>query len=74
MTVLGHYTLRAQTETLAPLQDAPWAALVLARVASLKASVADFWPVTVIALALGLTLAWTGVLMSLLWWGIEELI
>ena len=46
----------------------------MARIASLKASLADLWPVTVIALALGLTLAWTGVLMSLLWWGIEELI
>jgi hypothetical protein len=29
---------------------------------------------TMIALALGLTLAWTGLLISLLWRGIERLI
>jgi hypothetical protein len=74
MTVLGHETLTAQTDILAPLQDAPRAALGLSRIASLKASLADLMPVTVIALALGLTVAWTGVLMSLLWWGIEDLI
>jgi hypothetical protein len=47
---------------------------LFARFAALKAKLADLWPVTVVALALGVTLAWSGVLASLLWWGIEELI
>jgi hypothetical protein len=34
---------------------------------------ANLWPETMVALALGLTVAWTGLLMSLVWWGIEGL-
>jgi hypothetical protein len=45
-----------------------------ARIVALKGGLANLWPVTMIALALGLTVAWTGLLMSLVWWGIEELI
>jgi hypothetical protein len=43
-------------------------------ITGLKDRLANLWPVTMIALALGLTVAWTGLLMSLVWWGIEELI
>jgi hypothetical protein len=71
--------LRRGTRTgdeLVVCQDHPpvSAAFVSTRAAVLKASLADLWPVTIIAVALGLTVAWTGVLASLLWLGLEELI
>ena len=38
-----------------------------------KSRLADLWPLTMIALALSVTVAWTGLLISLVWWGIEDL-
>jgi hypothetical protein len=68
--------MTVETDGLAAYQDQPRAKAAFgpARTMALRARLADLWPVTMIALALGLTLAWTGLLVSLLWWGIERLI
>jgi hypothetical protein len=76
----GRGTIAAETnDVLAAYQverpaDTGLAPGLAARIVALKGGLANLWPVTMIALALGLTVAWTGLLMSLVWWGIEELI
>jgi hypothetical protein len=69
-------TVTAETVRLAAYQGQVRARPVIgsARMAVLGARIVDLWPATIIALALGLSLAWTGLLMSLMWWGIERLI
>ena len=67
--------MTARTNELAAYQGSPPSRPALAtRLAALRTRLADLWPVTMIALALGLTLAWTGLLVSLAWRGIERLI
>ena len=46
----------------------------VAPIRAIRAKLVDLWPVTVVSLAVGLTLAWTGLLMSVLWWGFEWLV
>jgi hypothetical protein len=49
-------------------------AVASARIAALKTRLADFWPLAMIASGLGLTLAWSGLLASLLWRGVAWLV
>jgi hypothetical protein len=75
MRVFRRDILTSETDGLAPGRDrAPANAVLSSMRTALLASLVDLWPVTMIVVALGLTLAWTGLLMSLVWWGIEELI
>jgi hypothetical protein len=75
MWLRGRGTIEAETELLAGYQNERSTEAALATpITALKERLANLWPVTMITLALGLTVAWTGLLMSLLWWGIEELI
>jgi hypothetical protein len=75
MRVLSRGTWMAEMGGCASNQEpAANTAFGSARTASLYGSLANLWPVTMIVVALGLTIAWSGLLMSLLWWGLEELI
>jgi hypothetical protein len=73
MTLQGRDSMTADSVGLAAYQGQLRAKPAFGS-AALKASLADLWPLTMIALALGLTLAWTGLLVSFAWWGIERLI
>jgi hypothetical protein len=76
MSVQGGDTMTAETIVIDGYQGHLRAkpAFGSARIAALRAGLSDLWPITTIVLAFGLTLGWTGLLMSLLWWGIERLI
>jgi hypothetical protein len=66
--------MTAESDDLAAYQPQPRVAIHPARILMFRAKVKDLWPVTMIGFALSLTLAWTGLLMGLLWWGIAWLI
>jgi uncharacterized iron-regulated membrane protein len=76
MSLQGHDSITVEPNVLAAYrgQLRAKAAFGSARVAALRAGLVELWPVTMIALALGLTLVWTGLLARLVWWGIERLI
>jgi hypothetical protein len=70
-------TIASEASALAAYQDERQAETALGssvRIVGLRARLADLWPITMIALALVLTLAWTGFLVGLLWFGIGRLI
>jgi hypothetical protein len=76
MSVQGHDSVMAESDGLVAYQGQLRAQpdFGSARVAALRGRLPDLWPVTMIVLGLGLTAAWTGLLVSLAWWGIEQLV
>jgi hypothetical protein len=76
MSVQGRDSVMAESDGLVAYQGELRAQpdFGSARVAALRARLPDLWPVTTIVLGLGLTVAWAGLLVSLVWWGIEQLI
>jgi hypothetical protein len=78
MRFRGRGTIAAETNVLAAYQaerplETGLAPALSARALALKAKLVNLWPVMTIGLALGLTAVWTGLLLRLLWLGIEEL-
>jgi hypothetical protein len=76
MSVQGYDSMMAESDGLVAYQGQLRAQpdFGSARVAALRPRLADLLPVTMIVLGLGLTAAWTGLLVSLAWWGIDQLI